>query len=62
MLFANLYFGVHPKFCFTGGTDNMDVNPCFFTGKEEKTITLISEYCCYYTKLNINLEYYLKNI
>jgi hypothetical protein len=64
--FCYLYFWVNPKFCFTHGTDNMDMNSCFFTGKEEKTITLISEYCRthenqingYYTKLIIYLEYY----
>jgi hypothetical protein len=68
--FCNLYFGFYPKFCFPGGTYNMDVNSCFYTGKEEKSVTLISEYCWtykyqipgYYTKLNNYLKYYQKMI
>ncbi len=60
--FCYFYFGVYPKFCFTGGTDNMNMYSGFFTGKEEKTIIFIPEYCWTHKRSLISKNYLIIQI
>jgi len=56
--FCYFYLGNNPKFCFTFRTDNMNMYSGFFTGKEEKALIFISEYCWAHLR-SLNSKNYL---